>query len=408
MVKRKNMRIAIVGPSHKSFIGKFLPNYTQGELPEGYFGAQFIGTIIEELLEKKHEVIAITTSTVTNKDYTVQEFSHDNFKWIVVPSRKHAFRFNESKLGRIVDFFAFECLLLKKSIIENNPQIVHAFWSYEFAKAGLNSGLPLLVTIADNPSTILRFYKNLYRFFRFLMSELVLKQIKFASTVSPYMMEYAAKRCKNIKVIANPTKILLKKAVIVKDIQSKIDTLSSPNIIMIFNGWNNIKNGTNGLRAFQLLQLSIPTATLSLYGHDTELGGLASKDAEALNLHNIFFHGAVAHDVLIEGIKNAHILLHPALEESFGVVLIEAMSFGVVPIGGLKSGAVPWVINNTDLLVNVLEPNEINNKLLTILSNKGLYYDLALTSYTNTVDRFSAQSVVDSYLQYYNEIIRNQ
>jgi glycosyltransferase involved in cell wall biosynthesis len=402
------MKIAIVGPSHRSFISKFLPNYNQEELPEGYFGAQFIGTIIEELLERNHEVIALTTSIVTNKDYTVREFSYNKFKWIVIPSRKHAFRFNERKLGRIVDFFALECLLLKKAIIDNNPQIVHAFWSYEFAKAGLKSELPLLVTVEDNAYIILKFYRNLYRFLRFLMAEIVLRKIKFASTVSPYMLEYVTNRCEKVKVIPNPTKILSEKGDIVKDIQRKIDSLSSPNIIMIFNGWNNRKNGMNGLLAFQLLQLSIPTATLSLYGHDTEIGGLASKDAEALHLQNVFFHGPVSHDVLIEGIKNAHILLHPALEESFGVVLIEAMSLGVVPIGGQKSGAVPWVINNTNLLVNVLEPAEISNKLLTIISNKNLYYDLASTSYTNTINRFSAQSVVDNYLQYYNEIIPNQ
>ena len=55
------MHIAILAPSDRSFISNFLPNQDVNDLPIGYSGAPFIGTLIAELLNKNHRVTAITT-----------------------------------------------------------------------------------------------------------------------------------------------------------------------------------------------------------------------------------------------------------------------------------------------------------------------------------------------------------
>ena len=399
------MHIAILAPSHKSFISKFLPNHRIEDLPEGYDGAPFIGTIINELLNMNHKVTAITTSTAINGNYDYTTFSNLNFTWVVIPLRPHSIRFNGYKLGRILDFYTFE----RKEIINVlniiKPNIVHAHWSYEFAIAAKDSGIPYLVTVHDNAIEVLRYFKNAYRFGRFLMSEYLLNQVKYTSTVSPYMYPYVSKRCDSVVVIPNPTIIKYNLECIKLIISQKTQSLINPRIIMINNGWAGRKNGKSGLLAFQLLQKKIPNATLHLFGDGSDKNGLAYEDSKNLNLENVFFYGKVSHDKILDALENAHLLIHPSFEESFGVNLIEAMSFGVPVIGGLNSGAVPWVINNENLLVDISDPFLIADKLFNILNNIEFYNSLAISSYSNVEKRFSSSSVVSKYLEYYNIIL---
>lgn len=402
------MKIAILAPSDKSFIKEFLPNQDFEKLPFGYSGAPFIGTLIRELLLLNHSVIVVTTSTAVDNDYETQKFSHKNFTWIVVPSRPSSIRMNGKKIGRILDFFALEQKNMLKSVVGLSPDIVHAHWSYEFAGVAIESGFPFLVTIHDNPYVILKYFKNIYRFGRLIMAEKNLKKVIYATTVSPYMLEYANKRCREVQVIPNPIQIKLTLDQIESNAQIKSRSLYSPKIIMINNGWDKRKNGKKALMAFKILQKQIPDATLHLYGGGSELNGMAFKEAKELNIKNIFFNGTVSHEKLIAALKETHLLLHPALEESFGVVLIEAMSMGVPVIGGKNSGAVPWVVNETKSLVDVTSADSIADKLFEIISDATLYKTKSIEGFHNVVNRFSSSIVTKEYLNYYEHILANK
>jgi len=48
---------------------------------------------------------------------------------------------------------------------------------------------------------------------------------------------------------------------------------------------------------------------------------------------------------VLDYLANADILVHPALEESFGLTLVEAQLAGVPAIGGAHSGGVPWTLD---------------------------------------------------------------
>ncbi|WP_456379217.1 glycosyltransferase family 4 protein [Lutibacter sp.] len=399
------MHIAIASPSDKSYISSFLPNEDINKLPNGYDGAIFIGTIIQELLKQGYTVTAITTSVDVNDDYQIKEFSYKNFTWVVVPSRPHSVRMNGSKLGTIVDFFSYEISQLSNAIKKSNPHIVHAHWSYEFAGAALKSGYPNLITVHDNAFQILRFFKNFYRFGRLLMSEVIVRKATFASTVSPYMLPYVKKRCKNVKVIPNPVPIKLNEQEVRLLINKRIKTFDTPKIIMVNNGWNQLKNGKIGLIAFNNLRKQFPKAELHLFGGGSEIGGLAEQEAKSLDIHGIIYHGTVSNKKLFAELKTSHLFIHPAIEESFGVVLIEAMSLGIPTIGGANSGAVPWVIDDKNLLVDVTDAFQLKNKMEELLISKKVYSKYSLQCYKNVVSRFSSKEVTNSYLIYYNEIL---
>jgi hypothetical protein len=97
-----------LAPADRTFVNKFLPEEYFDELPVGYYGAPFIGTILSELLKQDHQVTVITTSDVVNNDYTVKKFTSDKFTWLVLPKRPHSFWFAGGKVGYMLDFFSDE------------------------------------------------------------------------------------------------------------------------------------------------------------------------------------------------------------------------------------------------------------------------------------------------------------
>jgi glycosyltransferase involved in cell wall biosynthesis len=83
------------------------------------------------------------------------------------------------------------------------------------------------------------------------------------------------------------------------------------------------------------------------------------------------------------------------------------MSFGVPVIGGNKSGAVPWVINDPQLLVDVTKSKLMAIKMFDILTNTSLYKNIAIECYHNVAERFSSNAVIALYLAYYEQILSN-
>ena len=396
------MKIAIIAPTHKSFTARLLNRKDDASLPEGYFGAPFLSDIIERLLDRGHEVIAITTSFSNSIDFTVKTFHHNKFTWVVVPMRKHAFRFNGFKFGRMLDFYAWERKQIMQELKQHQPDIVHAHWGYEFAHCAIASGLPHLVTIHDNPYVIIRYQKSLYRVFKLIYAAFLFNKIKYSSTVSPYMIKYASSNKSECRLIPNPIKLMYNRSDVMFSIENRAKTLFvKPNFVMIINGWDKRKNGRIGLMAFKQIQSSFSGATLHLFGRGTEAGGPAYWDGLDLKLENVQYHGMIDRPQLISALKDMHMLIHTALEESFGVVLIEAMSLGVPAIGGNHSGAVPWVIDNRNLVTDVSDSTQIAE---TVKFCMNIFSALSLSCYDNVAARFSAEMVTQQYEEYYLDI----
>jgi L-malate glycosyltransferase len=403
------MKIAIVGPIHQSSISGLLSNYLLGSLPQGYYGAPFLGNLIEEYLQMGHQVIAITTSSCLEGEWETREYVNGNFTWIVVPSRPHAVKFKFGKKGRILDCFAFEKKMMINAIWHSKPDIVHAHWSYEFASAGICSKYPCLVTVHDNHWQVLRYLPRVYRLIRALMAERNLKKLKFATTVSPYMAGFLQKKVAQVSVVPNPVRVRFGENEVSELLSTRLQFMSSkPQFIMINNGWEGLKNGQFGLQVFKLLQERWSNAHLHLVGNGSEPGGAANIDALKLGLNKkITFHGRLLQRELFELMKDVHLLLHTSKEESFGVVLIEAASIGIPSVGYYQAGAVPWVIGQEDLLYKNWEPIAVANQIVQLLSNRKKYTDNSRKAYSQAKTNFSLQHVAASYLDAYNTVLKN-
>jgi glycosyltransferase involved in cell wall biosynthesis len=84
-------------------------------------------------------------------------------------------------------------------------------------------------------------------------------------------------------------------------------------------------------------------------------------NASRRGLHrNIELGGFVSPRELKGKLSKMSILLHPALEESFGMAVAEAMALGLPVVAGVEAGGLPWLLDEgkAGFLTDVRDPKK--------------------------------------------------
>lgn len=405
------MHIAIAGPISTADIAPYLEDRV-ATLPRGYEGAPLMAVLIGELLRAGHQVSAFTLSSdLPLREGHVVTARGPQLTLHYLPMRPRAWPFNGRRPGRIVDLYAFERHGLLRAIRQAAPDVVHAHWAYEFAWAAVRSGLPHLVTSHDSPFEVARFHRGLvhsgYRWLRAGLAWWTLRQARQVSTVSPYMQPPVQALSKvPVTVLPNP-------------VSSRAFTYhrqpapGRQRVLMVSNGWDARKNGETGLRAFAWLSEREPGVELLACGHGFGPGEAAERWWHAQGLRGqVNFHGATPHDQVLEAMAHSDVLLHPALEESFGVVVAEAMAVGLPVVAGQDSGAVPWVVGPHGHLVDVRSPLALCEAMAEVLQHlrrpdNPLAPQLAQAR-SSVHARFGAAAVAAAYLREYEVALTEQ
>jgi L-malate glycosyltransferase len=392
------MHIGICAPIATSDVQHLLQaNFSVS--PRGYAGAPFLGTLITELIHRGHRVSAFTLSSdmPLERDGIVV-LRGPAFELHCCPMRPRAWPFNGRLPGRIVDLYAFERRALEHAIANARPDVIHAHWSYEFAWAALRSGLPHVITCHDSPFVIARFQRDFrhggYRWLRALVAWHVLRQAKHVTTVSPYMVGQIQPMCRpDVTVCLVPNPISNEAFV-----QRQIATVGGARVLMVANGWDLRKNGQAALRAFDLFSATRPDAEMHVYGHDHGADEAAAVWwREAGLTGRVFFHGSASHTQILAAMSEANVFVHAALEESFGAVIAEAMASGIPVVGGKNSGAVPWVIGEGGMLVDVSRPEEIASAISSLTNNSASAARLGQVGRARVKSYFAPEAVTSAY-----------
>jgi glycosyltransferase involved in cell wall biosynthesis len=117
------------------------------------------------------------------------------------------------------------------------------------------------------------------------------------------------------------------------------------------------------------------------------------------------FIGKVDFRLVLTELDKAHLLIHSALEESFGNTIIEAMARRVPIIAGKQSGAVPWVVGKAGMLVDVSNSDDIAAAVVAFFSNKKMFSYFSEKGYENAKRRFLLAKIADEYICYYREVL---
>lgn len=403
------MKIAIAGPIATADVRHLLDSGTT-DLPAGYSGAPLLVTLVTELLRRGHQVTAVTLSGGMPLDWRQTVRARGcNLEIVYVPMRRRAWQPNGWLPGRIVDLYAFERRGLRHAIEQAAPDVVHAHWSYEFAWAAQRTCLPAVITCHDSPFLVAwmtsqsRPTRSLYRWLRAGMAWHVLRHATHVTAVSPYMQAEAQALCKcPVAVVPNPLPHVVCDKAIDPPLQPET---ARPVLAMVANGWSKIKNPEPALRAFGRLRIRKPEACLRLYGADFGPGEQAERWARQNGLaEGVEFIGCVAHARLLEEMTAVDILVHPSLEETFGMSLAEAMALGIPVIGGIDSGAVPWVVDRGGILVDVTSAAAIEEAMLDLLDTPERYRGVAAAARARVRDHFTPAKVADAYEVIYRGI----
>ena len=309
------------------------------------------------------------------------------------------------KHGRMKDLMRLERKQLEDFMAIDDPDLIHAHWTYEYAWAAVASGKPNLITVRDWSPAILYYRKDLYRLGRFLMDRVVMRRGSNFSVNSPYLYD-KVRRVTKQKVLLTPNAIPAEW--FLKYDKKRSSTFE---IVSINNGFRGRKNVARLIEAFALVRKEFSVARLTLIGHAHEPGGEAYLWAQERDLlQNISFKGLLSNSEIMDILDVSDLLAHPALEESFGMTLVEAMARKVPVLGGQSSGAVPWVLDGGQAgkLVDVTDPSAIAAGILEIGRNEAVWAKYSSSGYQHAKNVFHASTVAKQVIQLYHHIIQNR
>ena len=401
------MKIALMGPITSASIAPYLAEQLPENFPKGVSGAPFMSILIGALLARGHEVIAITSGGyVATRDTRPLCLKGERFEFHCCPNRRHSLRPSHGRIGRILDLYGYERANMRQVLAQVRPDFVHAHWTYEYALAAIDSGLPHLVTAHDEPWVVLRYFRNLYRFGRYLMARQALRRASALSAVSPALRTYLTKYTRTpIEVVPNPLNPKFIGAGEPRAAPSKGEAIR---FISVQNGWNDLKNSSASLRAFALIRRELPHATYHLFGEDYQQGGLAQKWATKHKFaEGVVFHGPVPNEQLIAELKRATVMLHPSRWESCPMGIAEAMALGLPIVGGCDSGGVAWMIGEGGARVDINKAEDIASSALQLIRENGCYARCSAAA-IERVREFTPHLNAAEYENFYHKAIEGR
>lgn len=399
------LRIALVGPFSGSSLTAAFP-FTAQTLPPGYPGAPLMTSLAKALVERGHQVAAISTDYTTPVPELAPFRLHrgGGLDVYYCPQRARSFRASGGQRGRALDLFRYERDCLRAAIADFAPQIVHAHWTYEFVWAALDSGVPTLATAHDSPSKVLRFMPNLYRFARYLMARHVLRRCTHLTAVSPDLeRDLRSLATVPIDVVANPIPqdLLQAPGCIPQAFESKT-------LVTVLNGWVDLKNGATALRAFALARKVEPRLRLVCFGADFQAGGAAERWAQPRGLSaGVEFRGPTPQHLVLEQLRSAAALLHPSRLEACSMSIGEAMSVGLPVIAGRRTGGVRWQLDEgrAGVLAEIDSADDIAQAIIGLLRDRGHWLALSAAARARASTLFALDPIVDTYVSLYRKVL---
>jgi glycosyltransferase involved in cell wall biosynthesis len=382
------MHIAVCGPISVQMLKGVVQE--GGTIPVGYV-CPLIAFIVQEYIRQGH---FITIVSVTSDVEEEQCWRGDKCNIYLIPARKRVRQ-------QILDFYRKEVHGMRAVLRRENPDVIHAMWTYEFADAAIGSGIPTLVTCHDSPWRVAFSMRQTYRFIRAFYAQFwVLPRAKHMTAVSPHIVEdlrWLHGYCRSIQLIPNG----FSGRAFDHKLETNIATVL-PTIVVV-SEWGRLKNVIMSIRAFVKVRERFSDVRMMLFGSGLGKGQAAEMWCmqEHIVTDGMEFYGYQQHEKIFKVLRTqATLFLHTSLEESFCMTILEAMSHGIACVGGQKSGAVPWLLDNgrAGVLVDVNNSEAIAMAAIKLIENGAGRERLADAGYERARTMFSLENVVKKYV----------
>ena len=147
------------------------------------------------------------------------------------------------------------------------------------------------------------------------------------------------------------------------------------------------------LKVFNILQLDYPDWSLDIVGDGVERGNLENY-IDKHNLKNVKLHGFQGKEYIDELLDKSSIYVMTSYTESFGIVLIEAMSHGVPCIAFDSAEGAREIINSGDngFLIKNRNMDAMNLKIKNLIENEKLRKKVGKAA-RNSIDKYTSEVV---------------
>jgi glycosyltransferase involved in cell wall biosynthesis len=356
-------------------------------------GGRSVNNLVRALLEAGASVELVTLDEAQSDRVT---FEGPRLRILSAPYRVRA-------RWRSKDFFRAERRHVEELVAETSGFVVDAHWTYEYALGALSSpDRPTLVTARDNPFAVLRHTPDLYRLIRAAMSVATRLRGPALAANSPYLARAWRQQLLYRRAIA-----LVPNAVPALSVNGSRQNAAP--VILDVSSSSRLKNTGALVQAMPEILRRRPDARMRLVGPGLDGGSDQAELAERLGVREaIDFGGEIAPEAVADEYGRATMLVHPSLEESFGLSVAEAMSHGLPVVGGAGAGAVPWLLDGgrAGLLVDVRSPDAIAEGVCRVLDDVSLREELGSAA-MKRASEFSAESVAVRALAVYETVARS-
>lgn len=385
--------LGMLGPIDLSQFRDLLDSANLPEkLPRG-LGGPPVNLLLRELLSRGRRLLVVSCDPEVRDEVILEG---PNLRICIGPYRDRPAR----------DFFAVERAYVLSVLRRERPDVVHAQWTYEWALAAQASGLPHVITAHDAPLNILRLGFIPYRIAKTLMAYRVLSRAKRVVSVSPYVAAHLSRfmlyRGKAEVIPNGMPETLFTRRLAMRTSRRPLTFATS------LNGWSGRKNGEVAIKAFAQTRRRHPEARLIMFGSGHGPGEEGERWAKEQGIADgIEFTGQIAYSAVID--RMAHevdVLVHPALEEAQGMVLLEAMALGLPTIAGVASGGVPWTLDEgrAGILVDVTDPGAVAHAMEDLAGSAQERMKWGQRGFELATRRYHIRVIADAYERIYAEL----
>lgn len=390
------MHIAVISPFNPQELQPFFGH--KYNLTSIRVAASSVHTLVRGFINSGHRVTVITACVGNSKK--IITYTNDRVS-IHIAQCKHSFA------G--IAFIPTLRKIIYKHI--NEFDIIHAQWSDYYAYSTLpftnmkptfcsvRDWCPYLLTLSNSFTGRLHLkVKNCL--FKRVMSNMRL--IKIANSMYTHHLICDYIKSDSVPLIPNP----VKNEYILENREHYPNETTFISIAQSLTDPR--KNISTLLKAFEKYLSDDSSAQLILIGSGSK------EDFESLEIStnvfdNIIFLGNIPHKEVIASLDQSTILVHPAYEETFGNILLEASARRVLCIGGEKSGAVCEVLDfgNAGILCDIHNVNKLYMAMKSA-TDDNKYRNTLLDNATKRLKQyFSDEQVCLRHINLYRSYIEN-
>jgi len=165
-----------------------------------------------------------------------------------------------------------------------------------------------------------------------------------------------------------------------------------------------VKNTLDVVKVFAKVAAQEPEVCLLMAGEGPDLGACRKLARDLGVAEKIHFLGNQAD--IVDVTRMGDIVLFPSVEESFGLVPLEAMSCGV-PVIASNSGGLPEVLENhvTGFLHNLGDVDAMADSALRLVRDPALREKMGQAGRARALEHFSKGSIIAQYESLYERVI---